>query len=138
MHSCHASRIFSLQRRAVRIIAGLGYRDDVRQSFIDLRILTLPCRYIYECLLYCHGNQERYICNGSNHSYPTRQWNSIRPTFLRLEKSRISVNYYAPLFNNKLPNEYKLLAENLFKVKMKDFLTRGAFYSIAEFSQWNF
>ena len=44
--------VFCLQRRAVRIIDKLQYRDDCRDSFSTLRILTFPCLYILECVLF--------------------------------------------------------------------------------------
>src|SRR5699024_3103264 len=38
-HSSHAQRLFAIQRRALRIVDGLGYRDDVKQSFVKHKIL---------------------------------------------------------------------------------------------------
>lgn len=132
-HSAHARRIFALQRRAVRIVAGLGYRDDVRQSFRDLKILTIPGRYIYECILYCYKNAHRYAMNASYHNYPTRAADNIRIDFHRLERTRISVNYYSPLLYNKLSNQIKTLPENTFTARIKEHLTVMACYSIDEF-----
>lgn len=40
------ARIFALQRRAIRIISGLNYRDDCREKFRNLKILTLPSIYM--------------------------------------------------------------------------------------------
>ena len=51
-HSSGAKRVFGLQRRAVRILAGLCYREDCRRAFIDLSIMTLPSLFIYENLLH--------------------------------------------------------------------------------------
>ena len=137
-HSSQAGRIFALQRRAVRIVAGLGYRDDVKQTFGDLGVLTLPCRYIYECLLFCHKNQHRYTQNNCFHEYPTRRGGDIRPVYLRLERTRFSFNYYAPSLYNRLPVSYRDLPESRFRVTVKRFLIERAFYSIDEFLQWNF
>lgn len=115
------------------MIAGLGYREDVRGSFVDLGILTIPSRYIFECLLYAHSNVARYNQNNFYHPYDTRNGHSIRLEFLRLHRSRISVNYYAPVFYNRVPNNIKLLGDNHFKNKIKTFLLSKAYYSIDEF-----
>lgn len=50
-HSSGVRRLFALQRRAVRIMARLGYRDDCREAFASLGILTVPSLYILENLL---------------------------------------------------------------------------------------
>jgi len=132
-HSCHAHRIFALQRRAIRIIAGKGYREDVRPTFRDLKILTIPSRYIYECLVYAHRNQQQYILNNACHSHDTRQGGEIRIEFLRLQRTRFSFNYYAPLFYNKLPVEIKSLASPSYGSKVRNFLLRNGFYNFKEF-----
>lgn len=46
-HSSHSTHVFAAQRKAIRIIANLKYRDDCREAFKGLGILTLPCIYIY-------------------------------------------------------------------------------------------
>ena len=49
-HSSISGRIFGIQRKAVRVVFGLGYRQECQQAFVELRILTLPCLYVYRCL----------------------------------------------------------------------------------------
>nr|CAI5862896.1 unnamed protein product [Callosobruchus analis] len=39
-------------RKAIRLIAGLKYRDDCRQAFVDLGVLIPPCCFVLQCLLY--------------------------------------------------------------------------------------
>ena len=53
-NSVQPTRIFGLQRRAIRIVDGIKYRDECRNSFRKLSILTLPSLYIYEVLIYYH------------------------------------------------------------------------------------
>lgn len=46
-HAPIRHRIFPLQRKALRIVAGVKYRDDVSTIFPKLQVLTLPSLYIY-------------------------------------------------------------------------------------------
>lgn len=42
-HADIRHRLFSLQRRALRVVSGLKYRDDCRNKFIEYKLMTLPC-----------------------------------------------------------------------------------------------
>jgi hypothetical protein len=42
-HSLSRYGLFSLQKRAIRIIATLGYKEDCHEYFQKLNILTLAC-----------------------------------------------------------------------------------------------
>ena len=46
-HASHVSRVFALQRRAVRILSGLNYRDSCVDKYIQMRLLSVPSIYIY-------------------------------------------------------------------------------------------
>ncbi|KAG8302764.1 hypothetical protein J6590_025043 [Homalodisca vitripennis] len=42
-------------KKAVRIIGKLNYRESCRESFRELELLTLPCIYIYDVIMYCRS-----------------------------------------------------------------------------------
>jgi hypothetical protein len=42
-HSAHLRKVFNQQRRCIRVLGGLGYRDDCRDIFKTFKILTVPC-----------------------------------------------------------------------------------------------
>lgn len=132
-HSPHTERIFSLQRKAVRVLAGLGYRDDARQAFINLKILTLPSNYIYECLLYAKQNLLKYHRHSDIHNHNTRNKQNLLPVYLRLSKSFNSSLHYAPVYYNKLPECIKILEFRNFKNVIKKILLEKAFYNCEEF-----
>jgi len=50
-HSAGRHRVFGLQRRAVRVVFGLSYREDCKSAFIDLRVLTVPWLYLFAWLV---------------------------------------------------------------------------------------
>lgn len=132
-HSCHTKELFKIQRKAIRVMMGLGFRDDVKNAFIKLGILTVPSYYILACLLYMKNYLHKYDTVGSGHNYHTRYENNINIKFKRLETSRNCFHYYGPLFYNKLTPHLKSLPFKTFKHKIKTFLQNNAFYEIEEF-----
>lgn len=132
-HASAASRIFALQRRAIRIIAGLTYRDDCSKSFCDLKIMSLPAIYIYHCLLYMHRNRTKYNTFEERHQRNTRGNKNIYPTYLRLQLSRFSTNYYGIKFFNYLSEEVKILPYNKFKCTIKNLLVTNFISSTEDF-----
>lgn len=132
-HSSHANRVFKLQRRAVRVIAKLEYQTDARKAYTDLKIMTLPCRYIFECIIYTKNNVDQYNTARNIHNHNTRQKDDLRVEFLRLSKSWNATLYLAPTFYNKLPISVKSLEGNKFKKVIKKLLIKKAYYSYEEF-----
>lgn len=137
-HSAHASTVFSMQRKAVRVIAGLQYRDDCRAAFKNFNILTLPCAYIFQCLMHIKVNIDKYITNESLHSYSTRNKDKIHPDYLRLSRTRNGTSYHATKFFNALPSVVQVLERERFKSVIKRLLIEHAFYDFEEFLSTDF
>lgn len=136
-HSPQATRLFNLQRRAIRIIYNIGFTENCKQAFIDLNILTLPCIYIMECLIYIHSNKNSFTSD-QIHSHNTRNKNMLRIPFTRLNKCRYSRNYFCIKFFNVLPTVVQDLPLPRFKTKIKNYLLGKAFYSCEEYIKNNF
>ncbi|KAG8244473.1 hypothetical protein J6590_022406 [Homalodisca vitripennis] len=85
--------VFRLQKKAVRILCGLNYRELCRDIFTELGLLTLPCLYILEVVLYCISRctlvQGREV-----HNYGTRG-----KDILRLQQTEL---FLLRTFPNKL------------------------------------
>lgn len=128
-----AGRVFAIQRRAVRVVAGLGYRDDCRSAFARLGVLTLPSAYILQCLLHVRQHRASYTTHSEVHHHQTRNRDNIYVDYHRVEKSRFGPNYDGPRFFNKLPGEIRELPLNSFKRTVKRFLLDGSYYSLDEF-----
>ena len=111
----------------------MGYRQDVRHLFTELNVLTIPSKYILECLTYIKRNIGRYSCCSEHHDHDTRNKLNVDVKFLRIGKSRSCYNYYAPTFFNKLPIGIRELNEINFVREVKRLLCSHAFYSIDEF-----
>nr|CAI5851419.1 unnamed protein product [Callosobruchus analis] len=129
-HTAHLGHIFSLQRRAIRLIAGLRYRNECRQAFVDLGILILPCCYILQCVLYVKENS---TLKNQIHVYNTRGCTDYLIEFHRVARSRNGLNNYGPKLFNVLPDGIKQLPLRSFKLKIRSFLLSHAFYSIEEY-----
>jgi exonuclease III len=132
-HSPSAKRVFSVQRRALRVVCNLKYRDDVKNKFIELNTMTVPSRYIYECLVFIKDNLNKYQTVSNIHSHSTRQTSDLKIKYLRLQTSRVSSLYLAPLFYNKLPVGVKNLDIIPFKKAIKAYLVQNPFYNFSEF-----
>lgn len=137
-HSAHVSRIFRIQRRVIRSMAGIKTRDCCKKGFINLEILTLPSLYILNCLQYLHAHKEDYVTHSHFHSHNTRIKEQFKPETLRLTTSRYSLNFYMFKFYNILPQNVRDLPLTSFKTKIKTYLLSKAFYSFDEYSMNNF
>lgn len=133
-HSCHTAKLFAIQRKCIRIIANLKFRDDCRSYFKSLRIMTLPAVYIFNCLIHVKKNYNDF--SSLDHIYNTRHKNMLQPEFNRLSCTRNSLRYYCSVFYNKLPLNIKELPLSPFTVKIKNLLIENSFYSYNEFTNF--
>lgn len=131
--SSGCSRIFALQRRAVRVVYGLEYREDYRRAFIDLGVLTLPSIYILQCLLYVRENLHLFDESADFHAYNTRYRSDLRAPYYRLERCQRGPFYNAVKAYNKLSSDIKYLNLLTFKKRTKKFLIIHVFYTFDEF-----
>nr|CAI5834796.1 unnamed protein product [Callosobruchus analis] len=127
-YTAHLGHIFSLQSRAIRLIAGLRCRDECTQAFVDLGVLIPRCCYILQCVLYVKENSTSYILKNQIHGY-----NTTGSILTIVAKARIGLNYDRPKLFNVLADVIKQLPLRSFKLKMKAFLLSHAFYSIEEY-----
>lgn len=132
-HSVHADEVFAIQRKAVRVMTGRQYRDEVRDAFISLGILTVPSMYIYVTLCYFKRNIANYSTHSDIHNHNTRFRNSYKSMYLRLSHSHDAVGYYGTHFYNRLPTCIRSLPDNTFRHQVKQLLIKNAFYSIPEY-----
>jgi len=127
------SRIFILQKAAIRIIFKLGYRESCRNAFKELGILTLPSLYIYETAIFCFSKCQ--MIQGNNfHDYNTRFKNMYRSASHRLQLYEQLPLQSGIKIINRLPDNIKNVQNlNLFKIYLKSFLLSHAYYSVDEF-----
>jgi bisphosphoglycerate-dependent phosphoglycerate mutase len=143
----HAQRIFVLQKRAVKYLAGASfnpcaevfYKDTCITHFRNLEILTLPCLYIFYVILYARDQdslkkQDNIPC--TVRSTRARAVGDPRPqqTKVRLRSTIKQHTIQAGIrLNNALPKSLRTITGKVFKCKLKSFLIEKCFYSIKDF-----
>jgi hypothetical protein len=132
-HTTIRHRLFGLQRKAIRILAGLGYTDDCKVYFTSLNILTLPSLYILVCLIYVKTHLDEYTSHREIHTYGTRKKSNLCLKELRLNKSQTGVLFYGIKFYNKLPEVVRNASVDNFKINIKKFLLKKAYYNFEDF-----
>ena len=127
-------RVLKLQKKAIRIIANLGWRDFCRGVFTDLGLLTVPCAYIIDSIMYIleKGNPTSV---GNATGRITRQVLDLHLSPTRTHKYNSHVLRNGRILFNALPGDIKALRGDLraFKRKLYSYLLAGAFYSVSEF-----
>ena len=134
-HAAACGRVFAVQRRVIRMLNGVEYREDCRQSFIDLKLLTLPSLYILECTKFVLGNSGRFDLQRSIHDHNTRGCTDIRIDSLRLTRSRNATNYFAIKIYNAMDVQLRDLPSKALLKILREYLMQRAFYSIEEYLQ---
>lgn len=127
--SSSSGDLFRLQRRAIRIISSLGYRDDCRQAFIDLKILTLPCLFIFTCLCYAKANLSKYRQQHHVHAYDTRRKEDYRLPLSRLSITQKGAVYTAIRLYNHLPDDLKLHNGKAFTSSETVLIVKGVLFA---------
>jgi hypothetical protein len=121
----YAINTFRVQKRALRIMAGMGNRDTCRQLFKTVRILPLQSQYICSLLCFVVNNMDLYQFVSDIHSRNSRQGynlNLYQPS-AHLSLYQNGVYYMGIKVFNNLPLYLKQLYINCtgFKSALKEF-----------------
>lgn len=131
---CESNRAFVLQKRLLRLIFNISPRESCRPIFMQNKVLTLPCLFIYKCAVFVKQNFQWFEQNRFLHDYPTRFGNKLRPLAHVTTLFERSPGYCCVTVYNKLSNEITS-TENMahFKRRVKDYLINNCFYTFNEF-----
>lgn len=125
-------RVLIQQKRALRIICGLGYRESCREHFRREEILTVPSLFISAISIYVFKNP--YLFSSHTHSYDTRNKHELVAPAHRLALFDKSLLSLGPKIFNKLPDAIKNCTTfRSFKRNLKSFLVEKTFYTLNEF-----
>lgn len=126
-------RIFIIQKRCIRLIFSLDYRDSCKPVFQTQLLLTLPSLFIYKGLLYVKSNMPMFAKNSDYHNHNTRCKTHITAESHTHSHFQKSPSYICSKLFNHLPSCVKELDIKMFKNKIKSFLKHKAYYSIEEY-----
>lgn len=128
-------KLFIKQKNAIRIMCKIRKRGTCRKAFKDLYILTLPCVFILEVILFVYDNPALFLKNEDIHGKNTRRKADLRSKNSKRLISRRNVLYLGASYFNNLPLRLKepLASRTKFKQEVKNYLIIHCFYSTDEF-----
>lgn len=130
------SKIFRIQKRAVRIILHKHPNTHCKPLFKDLRILPTPCIYIYNSILYIKKNLHlpSYQLNNQIHYHNTRKKCDIHIHQVNTSQALQSVHNNGVKFYNNLPDHLKIISNyKTFRNTLFDFLIDKCYYEVDDF-----
>ena len=126
-------KVAKVQKRVVRILAGVSSRTSCRNLFKEFKILTIASLYILEvtCFIrkYCKSLEQ----NTQAHQHNTRRKVDIHVKMKNTETYKKSVINMGTKIYNKLPGILKEIDDMVYRKKLKTFLLIHSFYSVEEF-----
>lgn len=132
--STQVKRVFIIQKYAIRIIAGLEYRQSCRAAFQNLKILTVVGTYILEVCTYVYKNFTTFSSNQQDHGHYTRSRGLLVPNNFRTTLYQKNFHYMGCKLYNALSSEIKNSSNvYVFKNKLKEFLLQKNCYTLQEF-----
>ena len=132
--TAHINRLFILQKRAIRIIFDLKYRQSCRGVFKVNNLLTLPAIYIYEILVFTFKNRHQLANHLLRHDYVTRFKDNYCYPIHRLTLTESGTRYTCIKMFNNLPQHVKVIASpTTFKSTVFGLLCQLEPYCVADF-----
>jgi IS1 family transposase len=134
-NSSNSKKIFTLQKKIIRIMVGAQPRTPCRSLFKKLEILPIPCQYIFSLINFILNNQEHFQTNSSIHSIDTRNKHHLHRPNANLSCFQKSTFYATIRVFNRLPLSLISLKneKTKFKVALRKYLNIHCFYSVDEF-----
>jgi hypothetical protein len=137
-HSRETKRLFILQKRALRYMARASanptaefyIKDSCKPLFKRFKIMTIPCLYIYNTILYKINN---FTSDDIDLNVRTRANGNFKFKIIKLDIARTNPKYAGAKLYNALPKWIKEKKGSNFKNSIKEFLIENSFYSVKEF-----
>jgi hypothetical protein len=133
-HANHLDRLFKIQKRSLRTIKKFKTIDSCVPIFTELEILTVPCIYILDSIMFRREHPELYTLNKDLHSYNTRnnQKSAVAAHSSNIVKKSPHYNS-SKMFDNLPLSMRKLKSDELFKNLLKKILIFKIYYRVEMF-----
>jgi len=101
-NSSNSRRIFTLQKKLIRIMVGIHTRTPRKSLFKKLEILLVPPQYIFSLMNFLVDNQKNFKTHSSVHSIDTRNKDHFHKPFANLSCFQKSAFYSGTRIFNSL------------------------------------
>lgn len=134
-NSTDAPTLFTLQKKLIRILVNIEITDSCKPYFQELKILSLPCLYIFEVCKFVRKYPDFFTKREDIQTkIILRHKNRLNLPKSRLKMHSNSTFVMSIKIYNKLPEIIKNLSKyNIFINKLKIFLETKCYYSISEY-----
>lgn len=125
-------RVFSLQKKAIKIIFNVKRDESCKNVFMANELITVPSLKIANDAIKFFSLKHTLQRNNDVHSYQTRNREAIRTVDGRRKENK-EIFMSQKIFN-KLPEDIKKIKNPIiFKNEIMKFFSKGGFYSKEEF-----
>jgi hypothetical protein len=129
-NSKNLKKSFKPQKRVIRLIANVSSTTSCKPYFNELKIMTLPCTYIYKLLVNMEITLNRFKANSLIYSYNTRKGFGLFVTSHNTKLFKQSFAHKGVLIFNKLSSEIKNTDPiTKFEKILFNFLIQKSFYN---------
>jgi hypothetical protein len=135
-NSTDSKKVFYIQKRIIRIMAGAKRRASCRELFKKCNILPLASEFLLSLLSFVVDNMEKFQTNSDIHSISTRYRYNLHIPNSKLSKYKKGAATLKLSYSINLPPNAKNLSHNIkmFKGALKEYLLSHSFYSVEEFT----
>ena len=130
-NSSNAHKIFLLQKKCIRIMAGVRPRHSCRELFKKYNILTLYDVFILDCALFINKNRILFHENVSKTKHDTRNREKLQLLQTNLSVVQRGVRNAMIRIDNQIPQHLK--TDKQFKKKLKKRLIEECNYSLKHY-----
>ena len=128
-------RVLLKQKKAIRGLGDLNYRDSCRETFKELKILTALSLYLREAIL--HTISTAQPRHKDLHQHNTRHANNFSLPHHHLTLFEQKPTYKGSVYYNHLPEHLKNQHPKHFKRHLTTWLLERQFYAEGEFLSSN-
>ena len=131
-------KILKLQKRAVRIIANVGYRDHTRPLFTKFKLFDVydinkfqTGSFMYRCfdkssVIPQHFIKSYFIFNEDVHSYKTRNANKVHINKVRTTRRMQTLRHNGPVYWNSLDKYITEAASlSIFQARLRPYIFKS-------------
>jgi hypothetical protein len=115
--SPEASKVFTMQKKILRIIYNLKFNDTCRNILKQNNIMNFYSNYMYSLILFALTNKKFFDLNTHIHQHNTRNKDNMHLTNINLTKVKKGPYFSCIRMFNHLPNNIKSIDFNIKNIK---------------------